>query len=524
VGWQRKHGRHDLPWQNTRDPYRIWLSEIMLQQTQVGTVLPYYLRFLEAFPDVVALANAPLDAVLARWSGLGYYRRAHHLHEAARAIVALHGGQFPRNATSIAALPGIGRSTASAIAAFAFGERVAILDGNVKRVLARHAGIAGWPGAPNVEARLWKTAVDRLPSRDIEAYTQGLMDLGATVCTRTSPRCAECPVAADCVAHLQSRIDELPSPKPRKPLPQRAVRVLLIERGGEILFEKRPPLGIWGGLWSLPECALDADVAAAVRARFGAHVDVRDALPPIAHGFTHFALTLHPQRLAATRWPRRAEAPGTLWLSPLEAQAAALPAPIKKLVRSLARGLTPGSDPGVSPRSARLASPIRRVLRHRARTRSARSQIRSIRRDAAEWGAAADPAWSRSLCRSGRPVAQVRRQPPFRIRHARAEFAELTQRIRRAAFVTQLFDLHDPRVGIARLRAIFVAVRGIFRGLIRLGGARFIAGVAAFTCSLRHGDGRRGRHGPRGRRRSGLLALGHSVLALFRLHRRRGPR
>lgn len=335
IAWQRTHGRHDLPWQNTRDPYRIWLSEIMLQQTQVGTVLPYYERFLAAFPDVAALARAPIDSVLAQWSGLGYYRRAHHLHAAARAVVADHGGQFPRDAATLATLTGIGRSTAAAIAAFAFGAREAILDGNVKRVLARHHGIAGWPGAPRVEAALWNIATALLPQRDIEAYTQGLMDLGATVCTRAQPRCGDCPVAGDCVARRDARIDELPSPRPRKPLPQRAVRVLLIERSGEILFEKRPLLGIWGGLWSLPECALDDDVATMVRARFGAQVDVREALPPIAHGFTHFGLTLHPQRLAARRWPRTAEGPGLLWLAPVDAHAAALPAPIKKLVRSL---------------------------------------------------------------------------------------------------------------------------------------------------------------------------------------------
>jgi len=336
ITWQRTHGRHDLPWQNTRDPYRIWLSEIMLQQTQVAAVTPYYLRFVAAFPDVAALARAPVDAVLTHWSGLGYYRRAHHLHAAANAIMVTHGGRFPRDAATLATLPGVGRSTAAAISAFAFGAREPILDGNVKRVVARHRGIAGWPGAPKVEAALWRAAEDALPARDIEAYTQGLMDLGATVCVRANPHCDACPVAVDCVARTEGRIAELPSPRPRKVLPQRAIRVLLIERGGEILFEKRPPLGIWGGLWSLPECALDEDVRTAVHARFGAQVELRDALPSIAHGFTHFALTLHPQRVSAARWPTRAEAPGRMWLTPADAHNAALPAPIKKLLRSLA--------------------------------------------------------------------------------------------------------------------------------------------------------------------------------------------
>ena len=335
IAWQRIHGRHDLPWQRSRDPYRIWLSEVMLQQTQVAAVMPYYERFLAAFPDVASLALAPIDAVLARWSGLGYYRRAHHLHAAAKVVVTDHGGAFPRTAAALATLPGVGRSTAAAIAALAFGATEAILDGNVKRVLARHRGIAGWPGAPKVEAALWDIATAALPSRDVDAYTQGLMDLGATLCTRANPRCDACPVTTDCVARREDRVGELPEARPRKALPQRAVRVLLIERSGEILFEKRPDVGIWGGLWSLPECAVDDDVLALVRQRFGARVEFGEALPPIAHGFTHFALTLHPQRLSARQWPTRAEAPGTLWLAAADAQHAALPAPIRKLVRSL---------------------------------------------------------------------------------------------------------------------------------------------------------------------------------------------
>jgi len=335
VAWQRAHGRHDLPWQNTRDPYRIWVSEIMLQQTQVTTVLPYYLRFLARFPDVATLAAASDDEVLAHWSGLGYYRRAHYLHAAARAVMGAHDGAFPRDAATLATLPGIGRSTAAAISAFSSGAPHAILDGNVKRVLARHRGIEGYPGAPRVEATLWHVAESLLPAADVEAYTQGLMDLGATVCTRSAPACAQCPVADDCVALRDGRVEELPSPRPKKALPQRAVRLLLIERGTELLFEKRPPLGIWGGLWSLPECALDEDVASVVAARFGAPASVRGELAPIAHGFTHFALTMHPVRLRATRWPAQASTPGTLWLTQQDALAAALPAPIRRLLHSL---------------------------------------------------------------------------------------------------------------------------------------------------------------------------------------------
>jgi A/G-specific adenine glycosylase len=335
VAWQRNHGRHDLPWQASRDPYRIWLSEIMLQQTQVSTVLPYYERFLGAFPDVTALAAAPLGRLLELWAGLGYYRRAHHLHAAARAVVDRHGGTFPASAEALAALPGVGRSTAAAIAAFAFGVRGAILDGNVKRVLARHRGVEGFPGVAAVERKLWAIAESLLPGSGIEAYTQGLMDLGATVCTRAAPQCGACPVSSDCVARAEGRVDRLPSPRPRKALPHRELRVLVIERAGEILFERRPPTGIWSGLWSLPELPLDADVATALRERFGAEARSTQPLAAIDHGFTHFTLTLHPLRVAVRRWRPRAEAPEHAWLTRDDALAAALPAPIRRLVRDL---------------------------------------------------------------------------------------------------------------------------------------------------------------------------------------------
>ena len=335
VTWQRAHGRHDLPWQNTRDAYRIWLSEIMLQQTQVATVVPYYERLLAEFPDVSALAAAPLARLLEHWSGLGYYRRAHHLHAAANAVVARHGGVFPREAATLATLPGVGRSTAAAIATFAGGPPAPILDGNVKRVLARHRGIPGFPGAPQVLRALWRIAETLLPTRDAVAYTQGLMDLGATVCTRSQPRCGDCPVAADCVARSTDRIDRLPARRPKKLLPHRTVRVLVIERAGEILFERRPAAGIWGGLWSLPETAPDDDVAQHCRARFGAAVVAGEALPPIEHGFTHYRLTIVPQRIGVRSWPPRAEAPGLAWLTREDARGAALPAPIKRLLRAL---------------------------------------------------------------------------------------------------------------------------------------------------------------------------------------------
>jgi len=335
VRWQKAHGRHDLPWQRTRDPYRIWLSEIMLQQTQVATVVPYYARFLAAFPDVRALAAAPVDDVLVHWAGLGYYRRAHLLHACARAVVERFAGEFPADAAALAALPGVGRSTAAAIAAFAFGMRAAILEGNVKRVLSRHRAIEGWPGEPKVLARLWTLAESLLPARDIEAYTQGMMDLGATVCTRRSPRCDACPVAADCLARAQGRVDALPSPRPKRETPQRETRVLVVERAGGILFEKRPAGGIWGGLWSLPELAVEADLAGEMRSRYGADVVATQALPPVSHAFTHFTLTMRPVRVSVASWESRAQEPAYAWLTREDAASAALPAPIRKLVASL---------------------------------------------------------------------------------------------------------------------------------------------------------------------------------------------
>src|SRR5207248_4848567 len=231
--------------------------------------------------------------------------------------------------------PGIGRSTAAAIAVFSQAKRAAILDGNVKRLLARHRAIDGFHGAPKVMARLWAIADALLPTSGIAAYTQGLMDLGATVCTRANPRCEECPVRRDCRARRNDRIDELPSPRPKKMLPRRSIRVLMFERGGEILLEKRPPVGIWGGLWSLPEIALDDDVRVFARMRFDVDVTSGLDLPPVEHGFTHFALTLHPRRINVAHWPMRAETPQYAWLARDDALRAALPAPIRKLLRDL---------------------------------------------------------------------------------------------------------------------------------------------------------------------------------------------
>jgi A/G-specific adenine glycosylase len=335
IRWQQQHGRHALPWQATRDPYRIWLSEIMLQQTQVATVIPYFERFLARFPDLPALAAADEDDVLALWSGLGYYSRARNLHAAARAIVAHHGGTFPAAPDAIAQLPGIGRSTAAAIAALAFGQPCAILDGNVKRVLARHGGITGWPGDKKVETALWQLAESHLPRNAIEIYTQGMMDLGALVCTRSRPSCAACPVNADCLAHTHDRTHELPTPRPKKVLPEKQVQMLLLLDRGELMLEKRPPRGIWGGLWSLPELDPDTDPAHHCRDRFGFVALTQQVLPQLSHSFTHFKLHIRPVQLQLA--PRRATSPGQIWLTPGDALDAALPAPIRTLVKQLDR-------------------------------------------------------------------------------------------------------------------------------------------------------------------------------------------
>jgi A/G-specific adenine glycosylase len=334
VAWQRIHGRNDLPWQNTRDAYRIWLSEIMLQQTQVSTVLPYYAKFLHRFPTVGALAAAPDDDVMAHWAGLGYYSRARNLHRAAKQVVALHGGVFPADVALLAELPGIGRSTAAAIAAFAYDVIAPILDGNVKRVLARHAGIEGFPGVSAVEKKLWVEAETRLPgvANDMVAYTQGLMDLGATVCARSDPRCLLCPVAVDCAARISGRTHDIPAARPTKAVPQRAQRYLLLTHAEQILLVKRPAPGIWGGLWCLPELADAEDATLTAHTRYGASGAAGEiALPPIAHAFTHFRLTLQVTQLNANRIEPRAMQPGAMWIAREQLTTTALPAPIKKL-------------------------------------------------------------------------------------------------------------------------------------------------------------------------------------------------
>jgi A/G-specific adenine glycosylase len=321
-----------LPWQRSRDPYAIWVSEIMLQQTQVATVIPYFERFLANLPDVHTLAAADSDQVMRLWSGLGYYSRARHLHRAAQTLVTGFGGVFPRQAQILATLPGVGRSTAGAIAALAFGTRCAILDANVKRVLTRAFGVTGDSSASAGLRALWSLAERLVPERDVEAYTQGMMDLGATVCLARTPRCESCPLCTDCVAANSEQTERLPPIRTRRSRRERSVTMLLLHHRAQLLLEKRPPSGIWGGLWCLPQVEPDVDPAAACAQRFGAHDISIEPLPPFVHDFTHLRMHIHPLRIRVGRLAAGCSEPGALWLSVGEARRSALPAPIKKLL------------------------------------------------------------------------------------------------------------------------------------------------------------------------------------------------
>jgi A/G-specific adenine glycosylase len=327
----------DLPWQVNPTAYRVWVSEIMLQQTQVATVIPYYERFMARFPDLQMLARATLDEVLHHWSGLGYYARARHLHAAARQICERHAGRFPEDFTAVVDLPGIGRSTAGAILALACGQRHPILDGNVKRVLTRYHALAGWPGQSAVQRELWALAEAATPRTRLAAYTQAIMDLGATVCTRIRPACVVCPLAPECRARAAGRQADFPTPRPGKPLPLRRTNMLILYNpAGEILLERRPPAGIWGGLWSLPECAPQADISAWCRRELGLGVRVTAQWPVVRHTFSHYHLDITPILASATESaPGVAEAPERLWYHPDRQRKRGFAAPVKRL---LARG------------------------------------------------------------------------------------------------------------------------------------------------------------------------------------------
>ncbi len=333
VDWQKRHGRQTLPWQQTRDPYRIWLSEIMLQQTQVATVIPYYQRFLQRFPDVASLARAELEEVLALWSGLGYYSRARNLHQAARQVAEL--GEFPSTREGLEQLSGVGRSTAAAIAVFSRGANEAILDGNVKRVLSRHFAIEGFPGASAVEKRLWQLAEALLPAKEMEAYTQGLMDLGATLCTRARPACDRCPVGASCLARRDNRVAEFPAARLRKPVPHKTTVMAILLGAGEVYLEQRPPTGIWGGMLSFPEFSSAHEAVDACAARYGCQVLEERGLPLLAHGFTHYSLSIHPVVYRVRRTGQALHEAGGRWMTLDGALAASIPKPVRTLLGQL---------------------------------------------------------------------------------------------------------------------------------------------------------------------------------------------
>jgi A/G-specific adenine glycosylase len=335
LAWFDNHGRKDLPWQHPRDAYRVWLSEVMLQQTQVVTVIPYFQRFVSALPTLRDLAAADEDTVLALWAGLGYYRRARFLQRAAQICVEKHGGELPRDFDALADLPGIGRSTAGAILAQAHGLRFPILDGNVKRVLTRYLGVHGFPGQSAVEKVLWHHADALMPAERTADYTQAIMDLGATLCVRTRPQCDACPLAESCVAKRDDLTTQLPTAKPTKRIPTRdTVMLILRDTKGRVLLERRGPQGVWSGLWSLPE-ASDHD-AAWRAAQSLATIDDAQPLPAFTHVFSHYRLQVEPLLFdAATAHLRIADNPSLRWCDASERAALGLPAPVRSLLQDI---------------------------------------------------------------------------------------------------------------------------------------------------------------------------------------------
>ncbi len=338
LSWYDCHGRHDLPWQRDATLYRVWVSEIMLQQTQVSVVVPYFERFVARFPDLQSLAAAEQDEVLHLWSGLGYYARARNLHRAAQVMVDQYQGCFPEQIEVLETLPGIGRSTAGAILSLTLGQHHPILDGNCKRVLARYFAIPGWPGSSAVLAKLWVLAETITPVHRVADFNQAMMDLGATLCKRSSPACLSCPLADHCQALAQGRVSNYPSPKPRKESPLRVAQLLLIQdQQGQLLLKRRPPAGIWGGLWTPPELGVDADAESWCRTQLRASVLRLEMLPPRRHTFSHFQLDMRPILVQlASPTARIGDEPDAAWVDPARPGALGLPAPIRQMLAELA--------------------------------------------------------------------------------------------------------------------------------------------------------------------------------------------
>ncbi|MFQ5982764.1 MAG: A/G-specific adenine glycosylase [Woeseiaceae bacterium] len=336
LSWHRKFGRKDLPWQHDPTPYRIWISEIMLQQTQVTTVIPYYLRFMESFPDIESLANASTNDVLKHWSGLGYYARARNLHGAARLIRDGHDGQFPETFEAIVELPGIGRSTAGAILSLAFKQRYPILDGNAKRVIARYHAVEGWPGKSAVSKKLWALADQHTPHQDVAAYTQAIMDLGATICTRSGPNCNVCPLKKGCAAFGADAVSRYPGRRETKQKPLRHTHMVLAHIDGAVYLERRPAQGIWGGLWSLPELADGDDVNRWCERELNARPAELDRWQTMRHSFTHYDLDIEPiaVRLSAQSSTLR-DTQDSIWYEIGSPPPGGMAAPVNKLIETL---------------------------------------------------------------------------------------------------------------------------------------------------------------------------------------------
>ncbi|HSC84552.1 MAG TPA: A/G-specific adenine glycosylase [Pseudomonas sp.] len=349
LAWYDQHGRKDLPWQQDINPYRVWVSEIMLQQTQVSTVLGYFDRFMHALPTVQALAEAPEDEVLHLWTGLGYYTRARNLQKTAQIVMREHGGEFPRDVEALTALPGIGRSTAGAIASLSMGLRAPILDGNVKRVLARYVAQEGYPGEPKVARQLWAVAERFLPEQRVNHYTQAMMDLGATLCTRSKPSCLLCPLQSGCQAHLLGLEIRYPIAKPRKELPQkRTLMPILANRDGAILLYRRPSTGLWGGLWSLPELD-DLAALAPLASQHALQLGSRRELDGLTHTFSHFQLAIEPWLVQVEQAAPAVAEGDWLWYNLATPPRLGLAAPVKKLLKRAAEALNAGLITGEQP-------------------------------------------------------------------------------------------------------------------------------------------------------------------------------
>lgn len=348
LRWFKKHGRHTLPWQINPTPYRVWVSEIMLQQTQVSTVIPYFERFMQQFPTIRCLSDAQLDEVLYLWAGLGYYSRAKNLHQTAQMIVRHYKGEFPTEYENILSLPGIGRSTAGAILSISMQQPYPILDGNVKRVLARHFAIEGWPGDPVINKTLWALSEEATPKKNVHHYTQAIMDLGATLCTPKNPQCGLCPVHQSCKAKAQDLIPHIPGKRPKQVLPQKSTQMLIIlDTTHRVLLAKRPTAGIWGGLWSLLECPLNTDPKLWCKQHLKLNCSTLETLETFRHTFTHFHLDITPticefkQSAKITKNIRHLEAPYQ-WHALHTLDTLALPAPVKRLLTRVQMSISSG--------------------------------------------------------------------------------------------------------------------------------------------------------------------------------------